>query len=180
MMPYEGRYRRTRRDRESETVRRTELGRFLDNHVRLIAALATVLVLLVLFLAFELIFNGEAIFGGGKDKGEPMSVGFLVALDDKTSPITFRDLEGKRYETISESKYDEGTYVLRRYEVEGGELSLTVGGYIKGSAATGNVAYATLTHQGETEFKFSLLEEDGLIRYLGKYGITESGVTDTK
>ena len=171
-MAYEGRYKRPARDKSSETERRTELGRFLDNHVRLIAALSTVAVLLLLFLAFELIYNGDEIFGGKDNEGEPMTVGFLVALDEKTSPVTFTDLKGKKYETISENKYKEGTYVLRRYEVEGGVLTLTVGGYVKGSAATGNVSYASVTHDDELDFKFSIIEGDGLLGYLAKYGIS--------
>ena len=172
-MAYEGRYKRSAGDKPAESERRTELGRFLDNHVRLIAALSTVAVLLVLFLAFELIYNGDAIFGNKDGEGETMTVAFLVALDEKTSPITFTDLKGKRYETISENKYDEGTYVLRRYAVEGGDLSLTVGGYVKGSAATGNVSYASVTHDDELDFKFSLIGNDGLLAtYLQKYGIT--------
>ena len=171
-MPYEGRYSKQRKPRGGESEHRTELGRFLDNHVRLIAALTTVAVLLGAFLAFELFLHGDKLFPK-KDEGEPLTVTFLVALDDKTSPVTFRDLEGKKYETISENRYKEGTYVLRRYAVEGGVLSLTVGGYIKGSAATGDVAYASLSHGDELEFKYSLIEDDGLLRYLAKYGINE-------
>lgn len=169
-MAYEGRYRRQKRT-EDTAERRSEVGRFLDNHVRLIAALSTVTVLLVAFLAFELILNGDEIFRRDEDKGEAMTVSFLIALDDKTSPITFTDLSGKRYETVSENKYDEGTYALRRYEVEGGKLFLTVGGYIKGAAATGNVAYATVGHMDELSFSFSILEKDGLEGELRKNGI---------
>ena len=84
-MPYAGRYSQPRKPRGGESERRTELGRFLDNHVRLIAALATVLILLGGFFAFELFLHGDKLFPS-KNEGEPMSVAFLVALDDKTSP----------------------------------------------------------------------------------------------
>ena len=165
-MAYEGKY--ARKVKRDEPPKKTGFfGQLLDNHIRLIAATITVIVLLVGAFAVEAIFTDG--FGNGGQKGKPIPMGALNALSEKTSPISWEDLNGYRFETVSESENDDGTYVLRRYEVEGGVLSVMVGGYIEGKDYTGYVAYADVKHLDDFDFSFSLLEDGDLSAYLAEF-----------
>ena len=165
-MAYSGKY--ARREKRDEPPRRTGFfGQLLDNHIRLIAAVTTVVVLLVVAFTVEAIFT-DGFAPEGK-KGKPIPMGALNALSEKTAPISWEDLNSYRYETLSESENDDGIYVLRRYEVEGGVLSVMVGGYVKGDAFTGYVAYADVKHIDDFDFSFSLLGGGDLSAYLAEW-----------
>lgn len=168
-MAYEGRYARKRRTSEEETPKRTGFfGQFLDNHIRLIAALCTVLAILLVFVGIEVLVRSNML-GGDKAEGKPMTMNYLNALSMRNGGIYWDDLRELSYETLSSNKSEEGTYVLRRYAVEGGVLSVLVGGYVDGEAYTGAVAYAEVKHNSNFDFSFSLLEDYDLLGYLEKY-----------
>ena len=168
-MAYEGRYARKRRDSDEETPKRTSpFGQFLDNHVRLIAALCTVLAILLVFVGIEVLVRSNLI-GGEKEDGKAMTMNYLNALSTRNGALYWDDFRGISYETVSSNKSEEGTYVLRRYKIDGEVLSLLVGGYVEGEAFTGTVAYAEVKHRSDFDFSFSLLEDDDLLGYLEKY-----------
>lgn len=165
-MAYEGRYARKKRDPEEETPKRTGFfGQFLDNHIRLIAALCTVLAILLVFVGIEVLVRSNAL-GGKKEEGKEMTMNYLNALSSRNGPLAWEDFRGLTYDTISSDESEEGTYVLRRYSVEGGVLSLLVGGYVDGEAYTGAIAYAEVKHRNYFEFSFSLLEDEDFLGYL--------------
>ena len=168
-MPYEGKYAKRRSsDKQNEPPQKTGFfGQFLDNHVRLIAAVCTVIVLLGIGMGIEALMTAD--FRGGNDKGEAITMNVLNGLSEKTSPITWKDLERFSYDTVSENKSDDGTYVLRRYAVEGGVLSVVVGGFTEGEGFTGNIAYAEVKHHSDFDFSFSLLEDEDLSGYLEQF-----------
>ena len=166
-MAYEGRYKRKfSRENGDGPEHRTALGRFADNHIRLIAALCTIAVLLAAFFAFDAFLRRNA--GGNESDfdGDVMKMQTLQGLSMKTPPLTWEDFKGKSFEAVSSDEGDEGTYVLRRYKVEGGVLSVMVGGYVDGEAYTGNISYAEVKHKDEFDFSFSLIEDDDLLSYL--------------
>ena len=175
-MPYEGRYKRERTE-ESSVPRNSEdatlkdrIAQFLDDHVRTLAALGAILVVILLFVGIEAIVRSNALTGNGSYEGKDLSMKALYALSEKNAPITWKDLGGITYTTVSENESLDGTYVLRRYSVEGRTLSLLVGGYVKGEKSTGRVSYAELKHIDSFDFSFSLLEDEDLLGYLDKFG----------
>ena len=172
-MPYQGKQpkepmERTDPKTEGSTVKE-RLKQFLDDHIRTIAALGAILVVILLFVGVEAIIRSNALTENGSYTGKDLSMKALYALSEKTSPITWKDLGGISYTTMSEDESTSGTYVLRRYSVEGGTLSLLVGGYVTGKAHTGAVAYAELKHIDHFDFSFSLIEDEDLLGYLDKF-----------
>lgn len=141
-------------------------GQLFDNHIRLIAALATVAVLLLLFFGIEWMARGGWKNGRDSYTGDELTVMYLHGLGEKTTPVTWSDLDGYSYKTVSMNESDDGVYVLRRYSVEGGELTLTVGGFTDGTAYTGELEYATVTHADDFNFSFSLLGDGDFLTYL--------------
>ena len=176
-MPYEGKYfdriekkARERAERRSgETVRVGVFERFMNNHVRLIAVICTVIVIVLCFVAIEALSRSDFFADGENEsfEGTAMSLGFVNALSEKTSPIVWKDLDGYTYDTLSSSQIDDGTYVVRRYEVEGGVLSVLVGGYIDGLTV---VEYANVYHADLHDFSFPLMGTGDLMDYLEKNG----------
>ncbi len=153
-------------------TKRTSFERFLDNHVRLIAAIVTLLVIVTIWVAGELIFNSNLF----KKKpatveGNKIPITYVHGLGEKNEAITWRDFKGFSYKTVSKREYEGGTYVIRRYSVEWDKLTVTVSGYTSGSKYTGEVAYAMVNYIDDFNFKFSLLEDDGFLSYLEKSGI---------
>lgn len=169
-MPYKNDHSADRTDPQTERMTvKGRLKQFLDDHIRTLAALGAILVVILLFVGIEAIIRSNALAENGGYKGKDLSMNALYSLNEKTSPITWKDLGGISYTTMSENKSTDGTYVLRRYSVEGGTLSLLVGGYIAGNAHTGAVAYAELKHIDHFDFSFSLIEDEDLLGYLDKF-----------
>lgn len=168
-MAYEGKYAKKRSLNGVTPKEKNGFERFLDDHIRTIAAIGAILVVILLFAGIDALFRSNALTGNGSYIGEELSMQALNGLSEKTAPITWQDLDKISYTTMSETESDDGTYVLRRYSVAGGELSLLVGGFTDGEGYTGNIAYAEVKHIDHFDFSFSLLEDEDLLSYLDKF-----------
>lgn len=174
-MAYNGRYSQNRdralRGRETDETR-SAVGIFLDNHIRLIVAVGTILLLLLCFFIVDRLWNGGTVYDGeGDGEGAELTIPYLHGLSEKTSALSWKDFEGFAYETMSDTSYETGIYVMRRYPVAGGEFSVTVAGFIKGEDYTGLVEYATVSYNRDFDFEFSLLRDDDFLSYLEEFGI---------
>ena len=155
--------------RETE---RSAVDRFFDNHVRLIAAIATVFVIVFVWIVSDFAFNGNPF--RKKPVVEPektIPITYVHGLGEKNEAITWKDFSAFSYTTISRNDYADGTYVIRRYTVEWDKLTVTVSGYINGSGYNGQVEYATVNYIDDFTFRFSLIEDDGFLEYLEESGI---------
>lgn len=150
---------------------RSKIERFIDDHVRLVAAVSTMLVIVIAWLVADLMINGSPFKGKNTDSEKRMPIGYVNSLSEKTGALSWKDFSDFSYQTVSRDEYDEGTYEMRQYAVEGDKLSVTVAGFTDGSMYTGYVEYATVNYIKDFDFEFSLLEDDDFLSYLEEYGI---------
>lgn len=172
-MAYEGRYSRKgdKQSGQDKDVERSAIGRFLDDHVRLIAAVLTVAILLAAFFVADHFLNPATTYEENEDfDGETMSLGTVYGLSLKGKTLSWDDLKGYTYETLSESEDDSGVYAMRKYPISGGDLSLTVGGYIGGDGYTGVASYAKVFSLDDLRFEFSLFSGEDLYTYMESRG----------
>ena len=172
-MAYGGRYARDKHEPEDDTARgRRAWDRFLDNHIKLIVAVATILGLVLTYLIVDYIWTGGFFYDEeGDGEGKMVTVAYLYGLSEKNGPITWQDFDGCAYTTMSDSKNEHGVYVMRKYTVADTALTLTVAGYIEGEGYTGRVDYATVFLVGDFEFEFSLITDDDFLAYLEEKGV---------
>ena len=165
-----------------KSERRTARGpieRFFDNHVRLIAAVSTILVIVCTWITADFALNGNPFVKKpvAETEGKAIPITYVHGLGEKNEALTWKDFEAFSYKTVSSNEYEEGRYEIRRYAVEWDKLTVTVSGYTDGSKYTGKVEYATVNCIEDFSFRFSLLEQDGFLSYLEESGILpeESG-----
>ena len=150
---------------------RNAVERFIDDHIRLIAAVSTILAIVITWLVADFMLNGSPFKGKDSDSESRMPISYVHGLSEKNGALSWKDFSDFPYRTVSREDYDDGTYEMRSYTVEGELLSVTVAGFTDGRAYTGYVEYATVSYIKNFDFEFSLLEDDDFLAYLEKYGI---------
>ena len=170
-MGYSGRYARDKHPQEADETR-SAVGQFIDDHIRLIVAVLTIVLLLTVGIVADFTMNGNP-FGekDGEADGELLTLGYVYGLSKKNGPISWADFDGYACDTLGDSEDENGVYELRRYMIKGEKLSVTVAGFIDGKGYTGYVEYATVTYIDDFDFEFSLLEDGDLLAYLEKFGV---------
>lgn len=150
---------------------RSTVERFVDDHVRLIAAVSTILVIVIVWLVTDFTLNGSPFKNQSTDSEKKIPITYVHGLSEKNGALSWKDFAAFSYQTVSQDKYDDGIYEMRQYTLEGDKLSVTVAGFTDGKAYTGYVEYATVNYVKDFDFSFSLLEDDDFLAYLEEYGI---------
>lgn len=173
-MPYQGHYATKPRRGESskeaskeKDVRVSPFGHFIDNHIRLIAAVGTILVLLLLWFAVERIMTAIGNHISPEIEGERVTVNFLYALDNKTEPITWQDFDGFGYTVRSDYEGESGRFQMREYRVDGGEWILLVGGNPDNQKS---LEYIRLYSSSDASATYNFGKDTGLYAFIEKYG----------